>query len=144
MSKYVDLLPSILELRDFIYIELPEAYNLSGGKFGGLTGVLELSNKARMNKEELPFTGKESNYRIPNSFIYPILASFRNLVQIKDNKCSWKILPVKFFRELKNDLAIRLGEQAKELRNPNKLGKDSATWGRCYDLVAIEVLKRNL
>ena len=144
MSKYVELLPSILELRDFIYLELPDAYNLSGGKFGGLTGVIELSNKARMNKEELSFTGKESNYRIPNSFIYPILASFRNVVQIKDNKCSWKILPVKLFRELKNDLAIRLGEQAKELRNPNKLGKDSATWGRCYDLVAIEVLKRNL
>ncbi len=144
MSKYVDLLPSILELRDFIYLELPDAYNLSGGKFGGLTGVIELSNKARMNKEELPFTGKESNYRIPNSFIYPILASFRNLVQIKDGKCSWKILPVKLFRELKNDLAVRLGEQAKELRNPNKLGKDSATWGRCYDLVAIEVLKRNI
>lgn len=144
MSKYVDLLPSILELRDFIYLELPDAYNLSGGKFGGLTGVIELSNKVRMNKEELPFTEKESNYRIPNSFIYPILASFRNLVQIKDGKCSWKILPVKLFRELKNDLAVRLGEQAKELRNPNKLGKDSATWGRCYDLVAIEVLKRNI
>jgi hypothetical protein len=144
ISKYIQLLPSILELRDFIYLELPEAYNKSGGRFGGLAGVIELSNKARMSKEELMFTEKESNYRIPNSFIYPILASFRNLVEIKDDKCTWKIMPVKLFRELENDLAQRLGEQAKELRNPNKLGKDSATWGRCYDLVAIEVLKRNL
>lgn len=144
MLKYIPLLPSILELRDFIYLELPEAYNQSGGKFGGLTGIIELTSKARMQKEKLPFTGKESNYRIPTSFIYPVLASFRNLVEIKDNKCIWKTNPVKIFRELKNDLAVRLGEQAKELRNPNKLGKDSATWGRCYDLVAIEVLKRNL
>jgi hypothetical protein len=144
MLKFIPLLPSILELRDFIYMELPEAYNHSGGKFGGLTGVIELSSKARMHKEKLPFTGKESNYRIPSSFIYPMLASFRNLVEVKEDKCIWKANPVKIFRELKNDLAIRLGEQAKELRNPNKLGKDSATWGRCYDLVAIEVLKRNL
>ncbi len=144
MIKYVSLLPVILELRDFIYLELPEAYNQSGGKFGGLTGITEISNKARMQKEKLPFTSKESNYRIPSSFIYPILASFRNLVEIKNEKCIWKTNPIKVFRELKDDLALRLGEQAKELRNPNKLGKDSATWGRCYDLVAIEVLKRNL
>jgi len=144
MLKYIQLLPVILELRDLIYLELPEAYNHAGGKFGGLTGVIELSNKARMHKEKLPFTEKESNYRIPSSFIYPILASFRNLVKVDGNKCIWKTDPIKFFRELKEDLATRLGEQAKELRNPNKLGKDAATWGRCYDLVAIEALKRNL
>ncbi|MFA6194500.1 MAG: AIPR family protein [Patescibacteria group bacterium] len=144
MLKYIPLLPVILELRDFIYLELPEAYNHAGGKFGGLTGVVELSNKARMHKEKLAFTDKESTYRIPSSFIYPILASFRNLVRIEDGKCSWKTNPIKFFRELKGDLAARLGDQAKELRNPNKLGKDIATWGRCYDLVAIEALKRSL
>lgn len=144
MKKYIPLLPVILELRDFIYLELPEAYNHAGGKFGGLTGVSEVSNRKRMHKEKLPFTGKESSYRIPSSFIYPVLASFRNLVKIENGKCSWKANPIKFFRELKEDLAVRLGDQAKELRNPNKLGKDNATWGRCYDLVALETLKRNL
>lgn len=144
MIKYIPLLPVILELRDFIYLELPEAYNQSGGKFGGLTGVLELNNKVRMHKETLPFTGKESHYRIPSSFIYPVLASFRNLVKVDGNKCTWKTNPIKFFRDLGQDLAVRLGDQAKELRNPNKLGKDMATWGRCYDLVALETLRRNL
>jgi hypothetical protein len=144
MKKYIPLLPVILELRDVIYLELPEAYNHAGGKFGGLTGVSEVSNKKRMHKEKMPFTGKESTYRIPSSFIYPVLASFRNLVKIENDKCSWKTNPIKFFGELKEELAVRLGDQAKELRNPNKLGKDNATWGRCYDLVALETLKRNL
>ncbi len=143
MLKYIPLLPTILELRDFIYLELPEAYNRTGGKFGALTGVRELT-KPRLRKEKLLFIEKESNYRIPSSFIYPVLASFRNLVRIEGGKCTWKTDPIKFFKELKGDLAIRLGEQAKELRNPNKLGKDVATWGRCYDLVAIEALRRNL
>lgn len=144
MLKYIPLLPIILELRDFIYLELPEAYNHTGGNFGALTGVLKLTGNPRLHKEKLPFTEKESNYRIPSSFIYPVLASFRNLVKIDGDKCIWKTNPIKFFRELKEDLAVRLGDQAKELRNPNKLGKDTATWGRCYDLVAIEALRRNL
>lgn len=144
MLKYISLLPVILELRDSIYLELPEAYNSTGGKFGALTGVIELSNKARMHKEKLAFTNSDSRYRIPSSFIYPVLAGFRNLVKVEGDKCIWKSDPIKFFRELKQDLAVRLGDQAKELRNPNKLGKDTATWGRCYDLVAIEALRRNL
>jgi hypothetical protein len=143
IKKYIPLLPQVLELRDVIYLELPEAYNKIGGKFGALTGVSELSNKKK-NKTLLPFTEKESSYIIPSGFIYPILASFRNLINCDEKKCTWKADPIKFFREYKEQLAERVGEQAKEFRNPNKLGKDKATWGRCYDLIQLEVLKRNL
>jgi hypothetical protein len=143
IKKYSPLLPRILELRDTIYLELPEAYNKIGGKFGALTGVSELSNKKK-NRTLLPFTEKESSYIIPSGFIYPVLASFRNLIDCNEKKCTWKADPIKFFQEYKKQLAERVGEQAKEFRNPNKLGKDKATWGRCYDLIQLEVLKRNL
>jgi hypothetical protein len=153
MEKYVQLLPEILELRDVIYLELPDAYNKSandeaGGKFGKLTGVTDTSSKKKMGDVVLEFTGKKSHYRIPSGFIYPVLASFRNLVGIdtKNGKCYcyWKTDPIKFFCDLKYDLASRVGGQAKELRNPNKLGKDVATWQSCYDAVALEVLRRHL
>jgi len=143
LQKYIPLLPKILELRDEIYLELPEAYNNSGGKFGALTGVIAVSNR-RMGCVNLPFTGKESLYRIPKGFIYPVLAAFRSLVEYKKNPCEWKADPIQFFQELKVQLSSRVCDQAKELRNPNKLGKDKATWGRCYDLVRLEVLKREL
>jgi len=141
--KYVPLLTEILELHDIIYRELPKAYNDQGGKFGRLTGVTEVSN-SRMSKTELPFIGEESNYRIPSGFIYPILASFRNLVKCDAEKCEWKINPIKLFMELKPELSKRVGEQAIEFRNPNKLGKDTATWRLCYDVVEKEVLRRHL
>lgn len=149
MEKYVELLPEILELRDKIYLELPDAYNKSandevGGKFGKLTGVTDTSSKKRMGDVTLNFISKKSHYRIPSGFIYPILASFRNLVGIKENRCFWKVDPVKFLDDLKLDLAARVGGQAKELRNPNKLGKDLATWQSCYDAVALEILRRHL
>lgn len=149
MEKYVKLLPEILELRDAIYLALPDAYNKSandeaGGKFGKLTGVTDTSSKKKMGDVVLEFTGKKSHYRIPSSFIYPVLASFRNLVGIKNGQCYWKANPIKFFDDLKSDLASRVGGQAKEFRNPNKLGKDVATWQSCYDAVALEVLRRRL
>ena len=142
--KYIPLIPKILELKDTIHLEIPESYNKEGGKFGRLTGVIEVSDKPRMKKVQLPYTGKESRYRIPSGFIYPVLASLRNLVECDTKTCKWKTDPIKFFQELKGELAVRVGEQARELRNPNKLGKDPATWGRCYDLIELEVLKRKL
>ncbi len=137
ITKYIYLLPVILELKDTIYLELPEAYNQQHGKFGKLTDVTK-------GKTFLPFIAQESAYRIPSGFIYPILAAFRNLVIVKGDHAEWASDPVKLFQELKLDLAERIGEQALEFRNPNKLGKDMATWRSCYDLVELETLKRNL
>lgn len=144
MMKYIPLLPTILELWDVIYSELPGAYNISGGKFGHLTGVTEVTGKPRMNKQKLVYTDAESNYRIPAGFIYPVLAAFRNLVNCDRSRCSWSTDPINFFRKHKKELASRVGGQARELKNPNKLGKDIATWRLCYDYVQLESLKCSL
>ena len=149
LEKYIPLLPEILELHDTIYERLPVVYNKTkkgengekGGKFGKLKGVDKVE---RGPLEELVFLGKESEFRIPSGFIYPILASFRNLVDTKGGKCSWKADPFKFFSELEGELVAVVGEQALALKNPNALGKDTATWRLCYALVENTVLKRHL
>lgn len=142
--KYVPLVPMILELRDHIYLELPKAWNKSGGRFGALTGVVETSNKPRMEKVHLPFIRMDSTYRIPNGFIYPILASFRNLVRVSDDKCVWKTDPIKFSNEIIEDLSKIVCKQATGFNNPNKLGKDEATWTMCYQAVELATLRRGL
>jgi hypothetical protein len=145
MEKYIPLIPQILELRDYIYLGLPSAYNKDGeGKFGALTGVIWTENKPRMEKEHLFFINKDSEYRIPSGFIYPILAAFRNLVRVKDGKCEWKTDPIVFFDDLKEELADTVGKQALSFKNPNKLGKDDATWKMCYQAVELATFKRNL
>lgn len=144
MEKYIPLLPVILELRDYIYLKLPEAHKDGGGKFGALKGVIWTGNKPRMEKEHLFFLNEDSEYRIPSGFIYPILAAFRNLIQIKDGKCIWKDDPIKFFESLKIELADTVVKQALEFKNPNKLGKDEATWKLCYSAVEVATLRRGL
>jgi len=144
LAKYIPLLPKILELRDHIYTTLPEAYNSVGGKFGRLTGVIAINSRPRLGKVKLQFSGEESDYSIPNGFIYPILAAFRSIVGCNGNKCSWKVDPIDFYDKLKTALSERVCEQAMEFRNPNKLGKDVATWRLCYDYVELEALRQKI
>jgi hypothetical protein len=137
MEKLIPLLPDILKLENEIQLQLPTIYNDQGGKFGKVTGVEPV--KGNMQATELPFIGKESDYRIPNAFIYPILAAFRPLVDCDGATCRWSSDPFAFFEKVKVELVTRVMEQAMEFRNPTKMGKDNATWGRCYDLVMLEL-----
>ena len=149
LDKYIPLLPEILELHDLIYERLPIVYNRTkkgengekGGKFGKLKGVDKVE---RGPHEELVFSGKKSEFRIPSGFIYPILASFRNLVGVEGNKCIWKADLTTIFSDLENELVAVVGEQALALKNPNALGKDMATWRLCYAIVENTVLRRHL
>lgn len=144
LLKYIPLLPKILGLRDHIYMTLPDAYNSVGGKFGLLTGVVAVRSRPRLKKVKLPFSEEESDYIIPSGFVYPILASFRSIVDCNGEKCSWKIDPINFYEQIKQELSSRVCEQALEFRNPNKLGKDIATWRLCYDYVELESLRRKI
>ena len=110
------------------------------GKFGALEGV----NKKRPDSVELPFKNARTEYAIPSSFIYPILASFRSLIEIDNDKCEWKTSPRSFFNKHKNELVDRLIEQALVFRNPNKLGKEKTVWQSCYDCVILASLKSGL
>ncbi|MDE2071551.1 MAG: AIPR family protein [Patescibacteria group bacterium] len=146
LEKYIPLLPEILELRDRIYANMPGMYNTnkgngSGGKFGNLKGVDKIE---RGSKEELVFIGEESDYRIPQGFIYPVLASLRNLVDCDGQKCNWKTDPFQFLTEAEGQLVALVGSQALSIKNPNALGKDSGTWTLCYQYVENTVLRRHL
>ena len=140
LQKYLLLLPEILVLRDEIYERMPATWNDIGGKFGALEGV----NRKKQDSVELPFKKTTTSYAIPSSFVYPILASFRALVDVSEDKCSWKASPISFFNKHKSELVGRLVEQALVFRNPNKLGKEKTVWQSCYDCVVLTSLKSSL
>lgn len=145
LNKYIPLLPKILELWDTIYLNLPLIYNKQlNGKFGGLTWVLEVTWKKRRQNTELAYIKQESTYIIPKGFIYPVLAAFRNLVQLREDHVIRKEDPVKFFLQIWEVITERICERAKELKNPNKLWKDITTRRSCFDAVENQVLKRIL
>ena len=145
LSKYIDLLPVILELHDKIHLTMPISYNdKTGGSFGKLTGIIWTKNKKRMEEVVLPFIHEKSEYKIPSGFIYPALAAFRSAISVSGNKVTWKTDPLKILPELIEDIAEQVGKQSIEFRNPNKLGKNQATWSLCYFVVERGLFRRNI
>ncbi len=142
LKRFASILNDILRLRDTIYHDLPIVYNDVGGreergKFGGLTGVQLL----KRTKAQLYFTSTQSQYRIPTSYIYPLLAAFRNLVVQNGGRYEWKQDPFAMWDEEKGNLVKRFGEDARKIQNPNKLGKDPSVWRNCYDAITIATLR---
>jgi len=129
LEKYIPLLPKILYLKDLIQYELPEQHNSQGGRFGALAGVKE---KATV----LPFLGGNSTYDFPESYVYPILSSFRLLLDTEDDIVSWKYDPFDIWDDTKPKFTSIVTDLAKEFQNPNELGKKKEAWDECYRYMA--------
>jgi hypothetical protein len=126
LSKYITLLPTILKLWDTIQKEYPKVY---AGKMGSLPGVKKKNTK-------LYFLDDTCEYKIPRGYIYPILASFRDLIVCKKDRCEFSTDPILLFNEkTKSDLVTRVIDRVKEIENPNKLVKERLLWQACADIV---------
>lgn len=151
-SSYKKIYPiakTVLELYDHIQQELPDLYNkargmrgeVSGGKFGHLTGVTTYRGS---RKAQLLFIGQESNYGVPAGFVYPILGAFRALLREKNGEYSWakKLDPLELLRgELGRTLADTIGNFALDAKNPSKTGKSLLVWQACYQSAQVVFLK---
>lgn len=141
-EKIYPLANDILELYDYIQLYLPDLYNrvrakrgdVTGGKFGRLTGVTTYDGKRRT---QLLFIGKESKYGVPAGFVYPMLGAFRALLDEKKGRYVWA-KGFDAFKLLQGDmgetLADTIGNFALDARNPSKTGKSPLVWQACYQV----------
>ncbi len=144
MQKYFSLAPDILALRDTIYEDLPLVWNAvgndaNGGRLGKIRGV-----KTLKEPKVLPFSNRSTRHLMPSGFIYPALAAFRPLVEVKDGKAFWKEKPSKIYGEVREELVKTIVDTAKRVGNPNEMGKDPNFWLACYSLVEREVFMRKI
>jgi hypothetical protein len=148
-EKIYPLAHDILQLWDHIHLQLPELYNrargrgedVSGGKFGKLTGVAMYDGKRR---EPLYFIQGESRYSIPTGFKYPILGAFRAILDEQDGRYVWgKGLDPKglLMSGLGETLAGIVGNFALDQRNPSKTGKSALVWQSCYQAAELVYLR---
>jgi AIPR protein len=140
--KFGPLAQDMLALYDDIRDQLPRLYNDIGGKFGRLTGVTKYNGRKR---QPLYYIEGESEYGVPDGFVYPILGAFRALLEERaDGMYSWGkgLDPAELLRgELGHSLAAAIGRKALEDRNPSRTGKSVSVWSECYLLVQNAYLK---
>lgn len=136
--KFVNVVPDIFDLYDAIETEFALAYNENGRMYGRKTysGYKE-GNPVGKSK----FCQNDICYKIPDGLIYPILASFRALIQYDGDsgKYKWKDGKTPLSAWNKNkvaltksvmDLAGSLGDK------PTVFGKDPSLWNYAYMLLS--------
>lgn len=151
-NDYIELaalLPMITKLYDSIEREMREAYITlkSNGQFGKIKGV-DYKEKGIKTK----VYNNVVNYQITQGFIFPILASFRALINInEDDTLSWIVDPLKVWKKTKVKLVNNTIEMSRQLgNNPQSTGKSSALWLQNYDAInsaklqiQLDLLKNN-
>ena len=125
IEKAAPLLPSILSFVDFLYKEIPIAYNgeEEEGRFGGLSTM-----GVRVKEVRLHFGGGHADYDYPDAFLYPVLAAFRKKIQVKGGKWEWIGNPEEIWAKSKDSLGARLRQMVEQSPSANKLGKSSMNW----------------
>jgi len=128
------VLEDILRLHDHVYANFEptyERYNKEvhnkGSKLGKRRGV---DNSPIV----LPLTGTQSEYWIDKGLIFPLLATFRALVDFSDGEARWRLDPIEFFDEYGPDLIGLLFEQYVLCgKNPATTGKTRAVYAALHN-----------
>ncbi len=148
-EKIFPLAADFLQLYDHVKQELPGLYNnvrgqegnVTGGKFGKLTGVKVYDGK---HSAPLYFIDKTTKYGIPDGFVYPVVGAFRALLEEKNGRYVWG-KGQKPLELLKGDLGLKLantiGTFALDNQNPSKVGKSTLVWQNCYQLAQLAYLQ---
>ena len=147
-ERLYDIAGDALEMWDQIQFSLPGHYNERGpepgttGKFGRLKGVKYTPKKPK----HLPFINKRTEYDIPTGYIYPVLSSFRAMLEDDNGNWTWGkgINPVQLIKEgIAADIFISsVRESINNYRNPNRTGKDTQAWTSAYQAARIHYLER--
>jgi len=141
-GKYEQLAPvvlDILKLYDHLHLKFNDAYKVAYGdsegkhaKLGARNEVYFIDPKNKRKKPKtLPLTGKTTRYVLPDGWLYPLLGSFRMLLQWPNGRGSvkWETDPFEFFSKNGKDLVSLLVDHSYELgRNANATGKSKGIW----------------
>jgi hypothetical protein len=137
------ILIDILLLHDYIHIKSRELWNKkTGGRAGGMVGLF--TPKKKRSNYPLVFMNVETEQKLYDGALYPMLGAMRFLVEQKEGESeySWKLKSFsdvkKFFDEVAPDLvATTYNTSLIYGRKPNPIGKDENHWDNMYKTVAL-------
>lgn len=143
----IQRLPQILELVDKVRLHIPAAARKAGFKYGmARAGGQHLGGKHSTGMR-LPFLDLQSEYRVPNGWVYPIVAAFRaNLVWNKDKTAvTWREDLDKMLIDLMPALvSVCVAEHKDSGGRPELVGKKEAAYAACFTKVELYLARKGL
>jgi len=141
----VPRLPEILALSDLIRRETPAAARRVGFEFGLMkTGKTRAGAKSHKKNVPLVFLNSTMSHRVPNGWLYPMLAAFRANVEwdLQKGKFEWKVPLAKLVPAVIDDLVgVCVTEHRDNKLQPDKVGKRESTYVQCYDKIQLYLLE---
>jgi hypothetical protein len=149
-SKYYRLRPILhdaLVLYDHIRRDFRDIHNEAGGRAGKMN-IMEEAAKGRLL--EFPFAQLEPNkYRLTKGAAYPMLAAFRNMVELDDSgNAMWRggfksIL--RLWKEAGQELVAETDNATEDIgRTPDHLGKNRKHWDNLHMKLQLRLLRAQL
>jgi hypothetical protein len=125
VAKYAQILPDIVELWDNIYINMPKLIGkkLDTIKKGDDTTIV------KNRKIYLPYIDEKIDYAIPAGWIYPLFATFRNLLIEKNDILEFSQNPSEFLEENLQDIAQPYRKALRDINyEPQTFAKSRLVW----------------
>lgn len=136
-------LPEILRLSDQIRKEVPNSAKKQGFEFGRMKTGKTAKRAKTTQQVPLPFLGETMSYKVPDGWLYPMLASFRANVNwdLDSGVFEWKVPLAELLpRVIDRLVAVCIAEHRQGGQKPDKVGKAESAYSQCYDKVHLYLL----
>lgn len=142
----VKMLHDFLVLADTVRLATPSAARANNFKFGmAKISTTDRAGSIRNKGIPLPWVNETVNYRVPNGWVYPVLAGFRANLRKSSNGLEWRVPLDKIVPEVINDLVgVCVNEHRNNNMRPELIGKRESAYAQCYTKVQLYLAKRNL
>jgi hypothetical protein len=139
-EELFDVLPYIIEMYEFIPAELPDLYNASGGKFGGISFVSQATGNT--TKHVLPLTQKAITYTPKSGWRFPMLAALRPCLAKRNGQYYFKSDPKKVIEYLGVKLFKQVVEASREYSGKlTQVGRQPQLYRNMAGMVETAILK---
>ena len=142
----IQRLPELLELADRIRRDVPPiAKDRANFQIGRMK--LGEGKRGRVGSKEtrLHFLGETSKYRLPNGWLYPILAAFRaNAIwDLQNQRFEWRVPNEEVLSNCLHDLvSVCVNEHRNNNQKPEWVGKRDSAYRQCHLHVELFLAKR--
>lgn len=143
-KKLRPIMKDILRLHDLIRFQFALVHNKSGGKAGALK-IMDTKDENAKSSFNFTFINKQAKMRLQTGALYPLLASFRWMVeQSSDGAYQWRggfAAVERRWNDAAAELVRKTFERSKELGgNANAIGKSRTHWDTLHQTVAFRDL----
>lgn len=118
-----------------------------GSRLGRRKGVRNVTpNDVKTGKDALPLTGLKTEYFVEKGLLFPLLASFRALLEFDEDGARWTVDPIEFFDKYGADqMDVLIGHYIDAAgKNPATLGKMKIAYLSLHDRVRNLLREREL